>query len=202
MAEEQPTEPGKDVKSSTLAGGSKIITIAAMVNMIGTLAMIGILVVSHMKEAAKPSIEDVVAGEAAGKAKHGKEAGHGEEKGGHGGGHGEKKESEEVQVDAGKIIPLESFTVNLTSSGGGNPRYVRMNISVELEQGAVEKEFEIKMPRVRDTIINLLNSKRAQELNSPEGRLQLKDEIKRTINSFLTQSKVHDLYFTNFAINN
>lgn len=182
-------------------GSSKLVMIASLVNMVATIGIVAVLMMSHKKESSKPSVEDIVAGQANG-------GGHGEAKGGHGDakadehGGGAAKAGADAVSDSGKIVPLEPFTVNLTTGVGTHPRYVRMNVSVELEQGAPDKEFDVKLPRVRDTIINLLNSKKVGEINAVEGREQLKDDIKRSVNAFMLQSKVKGVYFTNFAISN
>ncbi|MGE4234021.1 MAG: flagellar basal body-associated FliL family protein [Bacteriovoracia bacterium] len=205
MADEKEAPAPETSLSQTPApaGGSKIVLIASLVNMVATIGIVAVLFLSFQKEKSRETVEDVVAGHA--------EAGHGggEAEGGHGGGHGEgggehgeKKGGGEDLADSGKILPLDPFTVNLASNVGSTPRYIRLNVSIELEKGAQEKEFDVKRPRVRDTIINLLNSKKASELSSVDGREQLKDEIKKTVNSFMLQSKVKDVYFTNFAISN
>jgi flagellar FliL protein len=205
MADENSAVAGGGAEAGPASGGSsKLVMIASMVNMVATLGIVGVLFLSYQKEKSKPTVEDIVSGQA--KGGHGDaKGGHGEAKGEHGaakGEHGEKGAAEAVVSDAGKIMPLDPFTVNLSTGIGTSPRYVRMNVSVELEQGVTEKEFEVKLPRVRDTIINLLNSKKAGEINAPEGREQLKDEIKRAVNTFMQTSKVKGVYFTNFAISN
>ncbi|MEW6056957.1 MAG: flagellar basal body-associated FliL family protein [Bdellovibrionota bacterium] len=190
----------------TSGGTSKLVVIASLVNMVATLGIIAVLMISHQKEKSTPTVQDIVSGQA--KGGHGEaKGGHGEAKEGHGeasGGHGDAKSGhgDAGVSDSGKIIPLEPFTVNLTTGVGTHPRYVRMNVSIELEQGVADKEFDVKLPRVRDTIINLLNSKRANEINAVEARERLKDDIKRAVNGFMVQSKVKGVYFTNFAISN
>ena len=207
MAEENTEAAAASAAPMASPGGtSKLVMIASLVNMVATIGIVVVLVLAYQKEKAKPTVDDIVSGQAKGGHGAKAEGGHGDAKGehggGHGGGHGEGAAEENAVGDSGKIIPLEPFTVNLSTGLGTNPRYVRMNVSVELEQGVPDKEFEIKLPRVRDTIINLLNSKKANEVNAVEGREQLKDEIKRSINGFLLQSKVKGVYFTNFAISN
>ncbi|MBI3542104.1 MAG: flagellar basal body-associated FliL family protein [Deltaproteobacteria bacterium] len=196
---------------SASGGTSKVVLIASLVNMVATIGIVGVLLVSHQKEKSAPTVDDIVKGQAKGGGGHGdasaEHGGGGEHGGEHGGGHGGGGEhggssSSGGASDAGKMLALEPFTVNLTTGAGTSPRYVRMNVSLELEQGVPEKEFDVKQPRVRDTIINLLNSKKATELNAVEGREQLKDDIKRSINAFMLQSKVKGVYFTNFAISN
>ena len=201
---------GGDVGGSG-GGTNKIVLIASLVNMVATVGVVAVLMLSHQKEASQPTVDDIVKGQA--KGGHGGEGGHSDAKAEHGGGehgggehgggeHGGGGKPEEAVTDAGKINALDPFTVNLTTGIGTTPRYVRMNVSVELEQGVPDKEFDIKLPRVRDTIINLLNSKKALELNTVEGREQLKEEIKKSLNVFMMQSKVKGIYFTNFAISN
>jgi flagellar basal body-associated protein FliL len=224
-AEENESHGGGGSGGGAAGGTSKLVVIASLVNMIATVGIVVVLFLSFQKEKSRTSVEDIVAGQAKGaKSGHGGGGGHGDTAkaeghggggehggghgeagghgdGGHGGGHGGGSGGAEV-ADAGKMVSLEPFTVNLSSGAGANPRYVRMNVSVELEQGTPDKEFEVKTPRVRDTIINLLNSKRANDLAAPEGREQLKEEIKRSVNGYMTQSKVKGVYFTNFAISN
>lgn len=203
-AEEKNTAADGDAAGTApAAGGSKLVMIVSLVNLIATLGIVGILFISFQKESSKSSVEDIVAGQV-------KEGAHGEVKsaGGHGeakaeGGHGgAAKEKAHVEVDAGKIIALDPFTVNLASGANAVPRYVRMNVSVELEKEATDDEFKIKTPRARDTIISLLNSRKATDISTPEGRELLKEDIKRAINGYMQTSKVKGVYFTNFAISN
>ncbi len=196
MAAEEKTEEGATEAAAPAAGGGgKLAMIISLVNLVATLGVIGVVMISHQKNASKPTVEDIVAGQA---------KGHGGDKGGHGGGggHGEPAKAEEAITDSGKIIALEPFTVNLSTSVGTHPRYARMNVSVELEQGVPDQEFNVKLPRIRDTIINLINSKKATEINTVDGRDLLKDEVKKSLNGFMVQSKVRGIYFTNFAISN
>lgn len=203
-------------------GLAKLVPLLLILNTVAVLAMVGVLFLSFQKEKSQPKVEDMAAashggehGEAA-EGGHGDAGGHGapaEEHGGGGGehggggdahgggGHGAPAAKKELDLpDTGKIISLDPFTVNLSNGAGLNPRYVRMNISIELEKGASDQEFTIKTPKVRDTVINILNSKKTSDINASEGREQLKEEMKKAINSFMTQSKVKGVYFTNFAI--
>lgn len=198
-------------------GGSKNDKLVLIISALNTVASIGVIVVlilSFQKEKAKVTVDDVVAGRAKEGDAHGGAhgGGHGEKPaeghgdahggghggGGHGGGHGGKEEGS----DAEKVIPLDLFTINLASTVGTGPRYVRINMSLELEHGNTDEEIKAKLARVRDTIINILNSKKASDVASLEGRDVLKDEMKRSLNSFLTQVKIKNIYFTNFQISN
>jgi flagellar FliL protein len=161
---------------------------------------------SFYKESHHPSIEDIASqsGHAAAEGEHGKAKaeGHG---GGHGGGEhkegGDHKDgSKKKSLEYGKMINLEQFTVNLSTPGSGNPKFVRVNISLEVQTEDAENEVNSKMPQVRNTIIDLFNSKRPSDLGTVDGREYLKDEIKNALNSFMVNGKVKGVYFTSFAL--
>ena len=176
-------------------GSSKLVLILTAVNVLVTLGMVGILFVSLQKEKSRSSIDDIAVGAQG--------DGHGDaKKDGHGGdGHGgEGKKEEKRTADLGKMLTLEQFTVNLTTPGSVTPRFVRVNVSLELQTAETETEVAGKMPQVRNVIIDLFNSKRPADLQSAEGRDYLKEEIRNAINGFLVSGKVKGVFFTNFAL--
>ena len=192
-------------------GGSKMMVVLTVVNLAITLGIGGVLFLSFQKDKAKTSVEDIkVQGEEHGggekkEGEHGaaekKEGGGGGE---HGGGneHGEGgKGKEETKKSAyGRMVTLEPFTINLSTPGSVNPKFVRVNIAVEVATEDTETEFTQKMPQVRNSVIDLFNSKRPADLATSEGRDYLKEEIRNAFNSFLVTGKVKGVFFTNFAL--
>jgi flagellar FliL protein len=81
-----------------------------------------------------------------------------------------------------------------------NPKFVRVNISLEVPTDDTESEVTSKMPEVRNVIIDLFNSKRPADLANADGREYLKEEIKNAINGFMVSGKIRGVYFTNFAM--
>src|SRR4051812_42891676 len=132
--EEKSTETVATTTTQPSGGGGKLATIASMVNMVATMGMIGVLVIAYQRDKAKPTVDDIVSGHLKPKEGDEKHGGHGAKEGKH----GEKGSEGEDITDSGKIIPLDTFTVNLSTAVGTSPRYVRMNISMELEQGVPE----------------------------------------------------------------
>ncbi|MBI2712038.1 MAG: flagellar basal body-associated FliL family protein [Bdellovibrio sp.] len=177
-------------------GGSKVGVIISVVNLLVTIGMVAILFMSFQKEKTKPSIEDMATKSAEGgegdKEKKGGEEGHG--------GESAKENSKNKIVEFGKMVTLDQFTVNLSTPGSVNPKFVRVNISLELPNDDVEAEVNSKMPQVRNVVIDLFNSKRASDVSTPEGRDYLKEEIKNALNSFLVNGKVKGVFFTSFAL--
>jgi flagellar FliL protein len=202
MAEEEKKEekPAEEA-SAAPAGGGKLVTILTLVNLLITVGVAAVLFITFKKDQ-KPSVDDIATTESHGEAAAGD--GHGEKKaeGGHGGGHGEAggKPEPTLNPNFGKMVTLEQFTVNLVTAGSSNPKFARVNISLELPGEDTEAEINHKMPKVRNAIIDLFNSKRPTDLSTPEGRTYLKDEIKNALNTFLITGKVKGVFFTNFAL--
>ena len=110
----------------------------------------------------------------------------------------EQKTAEVVKKE--NLLPLDGFTVNL-AQGEGPRRYVRLDAVLKMSDDAKAAEFEARKPQIRDTIISILNTKRADDLLKKEGKSYLKEEIKASINSFLVDGRVEDIYYISFQIN-
>ena len=112
---------------------------------------------------------------------------------------GEEKTVEVVKKE--NLLPLDSFTVNLAQGDTGPRRYVRLDVVLKMSEDAKAPEFEARKPQIRDTIISILNTKRPDDLLKKEGKSYLKEEIKASINSFLVDGRVEDIYYISFQIN-
>jgi len=176
--------------ASPSGGGSKIVLMLTAVNILATLAMAGVLFISFQRDKKQPTVEDIATHAPA------SESGEGEK-----GKHGEAKEGEKKRgVEFGKMVSLDQFTINLSTPGSVNPKFVRVNISIEVPNDDAESEITQKMPQVRNAIIDLFNSKRPADLATAEGRDYLKEEIRNALNSFMITGKVRGVFFTNFAV--
>lgn len=198
MAEEKAAAPAPEASAPAAGGGNKLVMILSLVNIVATLAILGLLFVSFQKEKSATSVADIdpAAGEhAAADAKGGEHGGGGG--GEHGAAAGKK---DDASGRFGKMVTLDQFTVNLATPGSSSPKFVRVNISIEVPTNDSESELNQKMPQVRNIIIDLFNSKRAQDLATPESREFLKDEIKNALNGFMVTGKVRGVFFTSFAV--
>jgi flagellar protein FliL len=108
--------------------------------------------------------------------------------------------TEKEKGNEGKLLSLDNFTANL-AQGDGPRRYIRLNAVLRFNKGAQKEEFEARKPQIRDTVISLLNTKRPEDLLKKEGKEYLKEEIKDSVNSFLIDGKVVDVYYVSFQIN-
>lgn len=182
--------------ASGASGGSKLVVILSLVNLIVTMGMLAVLFVSFQRDKKRPSVEDISArsatGEAEGEKSKEKEGGGKEEEG--------KDVEKKKPSNFGKMITLDQFTINLSTPGSATPKFVRINISLELPNDEAESEINVKMPQVRNVVIDLFNSKRPADLATVDGREYIKEEIKNALNAFLVSGKVKGVFFTSFAL--
>jgi flagellar protein FliL len=111
---------------------------------------------------------------------------------------GESKKTVLIKKD--NLLPLEAMTVNL-SSGDGPRRHAMIEAVLKLSDDAKSAEFEARKPQIRDTIISIINTKRPEDLLKKEGKQFLKEEIKASINSFLVDGAVEDIFYISFTVN-
>lgn len=114
-----------------------------------------------------------------------------------GGSHESKKEDKADKKEVKtSLIALDSFVLNLAEQG----RFLKVTIQFELVDAANQQLVTDKMPQLRDAIITLMSSKSVESVSSPEGKLQLKDELLLRANQTLGKEIFKNLYFTEFVM--
>ncbi|SDG02790.1 MULTISPECIES: flagellar basal body-associated protein FliL [unclassified Duganella] len=114
-----------------------------------------------------------------------------------------KKKAKKAAVKP-EYVPVEPFTVNLQPGEDGADQYLQ--IAFTLQVGGVEEMANVKdnMAKVRSRMLLLLSSKRAAEINTPEGKIQLaKDIVTQLREPFEdrgSQQDIEDVLFTSFII--
>jgi flagellar FliL protein len=103
----------------------------------------------------------------------------------------EKKEESKTA-----LIALDSFVLNLAEQG----RFLKVTMQFELADIANQPLVTEKTPQLRDAIITLVSSKSAEGLTSPEGKMQIKDELLLRANQAVGKDVFKNLYFTEFVM--
>ncbi len=175
MADEKPKENEGEKKQSSQ---KPILFIGlAVFNLVVVIGVAYMLYSWKKHEEAKTTIQDVVEGE------------HAEQE-------RDKLEEEEL---VGLSVPLETFLVNLAGVRGG--RLLKVTMSLEVDSVDVQNEVEKRKAEIRDTILILLSSKSFDQVSSRDGKDFLREEVRDTLNSFLTKGKVKSVLFTEFFYN-
>lgn len=109
----------------------------------------------------------------------------------------ETKPKEDLKAE--QLQSLEEFTVNL-AQGDGPRKYVRLQLVLKLSADSNVTEIQERKPQIRDTVISILNAKRPQDLLKRDGKIYLKEQLKSSINSFLIDARVIDIFYIKFQL--
>ena len=150
---------------------SKFLVLLLLVNTFAFVGLTYVMVTFMNSEKSKPTVENYIEGSVEDAAKTAESSG-------------------------GFTIPLDYFLVNLSGELGHKLFKVKMDFDVDSAE--VQEEITKRMPQVRDIIIILLSSKNYSQVSTPKGKEKLKEEIRDTVNSFLTKGKLNKVLFTEF----
>ncbi len=186
MAEAKEEIPSSnEFKGAKVAEKNPLLLIFMIVQTALILVIGAMQFTSHQKIAQEQTIKDVVQAEMLAQTEGAVEA---------------KKDAAKVNDPDGINFPLEPITVNLAQTDGPR-RFVRFNAVLKFSKDSKEEEFKARSAQIKDTIITLLNAKRPQDLLTIEGKNFLKEEIKSSINSFMIDGSVIDIFYVGFQIN-
>ncbi|MYM99156.1 flagellar basal body-associated protein FliL [Duganella vulcania] len=114
------------------------------------------------------------------------------------------KNAKKAKAGPPEYVPVDPFTVNLQPGDNGADQYLQ--IAFTLEVGGLEEKENVKnnMAKVRSRMLLLLSSKRAVDINTPDGKVQLAKEIiaqlKEPFEDRGSPQDIEDVLFTSFII--
>lgn len=95
------------------------------------------------------------------------------------------------------LYTMKQFNTNLD---GVPRRLIRMELSLEMLDEEGFEEVVSLGPQARDAIVRIINSKQYADLETVQGKLQLKSQIASELNDFLKVGVVKDVYFSDLVI--
>lgn len=98
----------------------------------------------------------------------------------------------------GELYPMQTFIVNLADPSG--KRYLKLTLSLELDNPEMKTEVKTMTPRIRDSILLLLSSMTFEDISSIEGKMRLRDQIVSRCNTYLQMGTVKNVYFSEFVV--
>jgi len=113
---------------------------------------------------------------------------------------GAKQEEEEV-LAAGQTVfyDLPEMLVNL-SSGGRKSSYLKISLSLELEDPAAMVRVDQVLPRIVDNFQVYLRELRIEDLNGSAGLQRLREELLLRVNTAVQPVVVRDVLFKEMLI--
>lgn len=103
--------------------------------------------------------------------------------------------------------PTESFNFTdefrVNTSDQGEAHFIKLRLSLGFDQGnkALSAELAQRNPQLRNIINLILAGKSRAELITVQDQLELREEIKASINHVLSEGKITDVYFNEFIVN-
>lgn len=98
----------------------------------------------------------------------------------------------------GEMYLFEPFVVNLSDPTG--KRYLKVKIGVEVASPEAVAKVEKAVPKLRDMVIMMLTSLTFEEVMTPEGKVQIRDELLERINRIMRPERIKNIYFTEFVV--
>ena len=111
-----------------------------------------------------------------------------------------KPYSKKKKEKPGIAYPLDSFIVNLLDKSGAGKRYLKIKVVLEVGDEEGQRTVDSHIPQLKDTILLLLSSQSFSDINTMEGKIELKQILLSKINQVLGEGIVHRLYFTEFVV--
>jgi flagellar FliL protein len=111
-------------------------------------------------------------------------------------GHGDEKtaKTDEVPLTPPKVAfsDMQDILVNIQSSDG-TPAYLKLGVSLELEDEEHKTAIQPLMPRITDQFQAYLRELRLDDLKGSAGVMRLKEELLRRVNAAAAPYKVRDV---------
>ncbi len=98
----------------------------------------------------------------------------------------------------GYIFKVEDVIVNPAESRGS--QFVLINIAFEVEEEDDIAELERREPQIRDILIRIISSKTIDQLDGPDDKELLREEIKGPVGALLKKGHLNNVYFVNYII--
>jgi|GEM_PF-603680 flagellar FliL protein len=101
------------------------------------------------------------------------------------------------------LVHLEGFTVNLADPEETHFLRVTMDLGIDrLPKDADREKASASLPagRIRDAILSVLTTCKADELLTPEGKSELKKRLVEAVNRAVPEIGVREVYFTEFLV--
>jgi flagellar basal body-associated protein FliL len=99
----------------------------------------------------------------------------------------------------GPVLTLDEFLVNLADPSGDH--YLKVTVGLELDpaSGKTADSLKDQVPIIRDAVLTSLTSKTRDQVDTLQGREDLRNEIKTGVNQAIGQNIITHVYFTDFV---
>jgi len=123
-----------------------------------------------------------------------------EEEGGHGGGKKEEIKGLTAGPDGTAFYELPTFLVNLNAGDGKRTSFLKITVSLELEDEDDVGDIELVKPKLIDTFNVYLRELRPADMSGSAGIYRLREELLVRVNKTTAPIKVTDILFNEIIV--
>jgi flagellar protein FliL len=98
------------------------------------------------------------------------------------------------------FLDMPDVLVNLSGTAGDHTQYLKVKVTLELPDHAMEAQIAPVMPRLMDTFQTYLRELRPTDLDGSAGLYRLKEELTRRVNAAIAPSKVNAVLFKEIVV--
>jgi flagellar protein FliL len=98
------------------------------------------------------------------------------------------------------FLDLPDTLVNLATTGGDRPQYLKVKIVLELPDQMMVQQVQPVMPRVMDSFQTYLRELRPTDLDGSAGLYRLKEELTRRVNYAIAPNRVNAVLFKEIVV--
>ncbi|MCU9600151.1 flagellar basal body-associated protein FliL [Pallidibacillus thermolactis] len=107
---------------------------------------------------------------------------------------GTENESSVDEIIANSV-EIPELTTNLASD-----HFIRIAFTIQTDSKKTKQQLEKRNFQVNNTIIKQLSGMQAEEIKGTEGKIQLEETLKSSLNSLLEEGEVEQVYITTAII--
>lgn len=104
---------------------------------------------------------------------------------------------EPAATGPGILIDMENITINLADED--ESRFLRIKMKLEVKDEESRAKVDAYNAQIKDLIITTLSSKTFDDVRTPQGKYNLKEELIYRINSFVGGEPVKNMFFSDFV---
>ena len=101
------------------------------------------------------------------------------------------------EAGPGILIDMENITINLADED--ESRFLRVKMKLEVKDEESKAKVDAFNAQIKDLIITTLSSKTFDDVRTPQGKYNLKEELIYRINSFIGGEPVKNMFFSDFV---
>lgn len=102
--------------------------------------------------------------------------------------------SKQPSLEVGPVFETEEYTVNIANTLN---HFIKAKFALELDSEEAIEEVGKKLPIIQDAIIMVLSGQELQNLNTVEGKEELKKTVLKAVNDILEDGEAIKIYYKN-----